>query len=1054
MAFTKVVGPGIHTLSNILSHNINSSGIITATKFVGPFDGTTIGGGTTISSDGINVTGIVTATGLDINGNGDISGNLVIGGNLTANGDFTTLNTTLREVELLRVDASDSNLTAGIITQRGTGDILNLFDTSTEVLTVKDGGNVGIGTETPQTILHLHDSTDTRIQITDNGTGAASGDGVLVGLNGDDDFFINNRESGKGLKFFTGSDDLRLHIDSDGVILMGGNSSRDVGFTHKLQLEDTGNTPRAISIVSNRNSAHASHIDFAKSRGSTLGSNTIVQDDDFLGHILFRGADGTDLAEGAAKISGAVDGTPGSNNIPGRLEFYTSTGGSSYKRLTIDSSGRFLLNHDSSRAVANVTAQVQLEGTTASTSAISITRNSASAYPPYLNFGKSRATSTGGTTIIQDDDSLGQIRFSGADGNDLTNHAASIEAFIDGTPGNNVTPGRLIFSTTSATGSDATEKFRISSNGQVCIGSGFVGGGGQLTIRGLGVNNYAVQDYQYIGTPSDNTTLAQIRFTANTSGASVVQGAVIKAVADAAWSTSGDAPTRLEFHTVPDGSASMENRMTITKDGQVIIDGTENLGHPNMDDIVVGDGSGNRGITIASGTSNFGTVAFGDSNDGSGSDRYQGYIEYYHQEDYFTFYTSTSRRLRIDSDGIDVTGEVSATQDYPNFRPVLDFNFAATKKLKPEMTFTRQGEASYHDGVGSVKFVGDNEPRFEHDILTGECKGLMFEQAGTNYSWYSRRFDVVATASWVKVGSASITANTHTAPDGTSSGIYMADTISGADGTTFNGNVLRQQITAGANVKHTFSIYIKLITSTQATIYVRDGATGSTASANAVNTKTWQRVVVTSNNALTNATTHSFYVGNTNGDIAVWGAQIERSDYVSSYIKTEGGVNGTRVADASVQLDGEDFTDAFNDGKGTLIAEFIPTISLSNQVIVGLHQDFGTNNRIEVRSMGNNAANARFESVVSGSSVVSNNTLAHAGINNVSKYAFAVEKDNYAMCVNGSTVATDTSGAFPPGIDSMIIGDSSYGVNSSMIIKRIMYYADRLPNSQLVTLTS
>ena len=102
MAFTKVVGPGIHTLSNIASHNINSSGIITATKFVGPFDNAIIGGGTTISSDGINVTGIVTATGLDVNGNGDISGNLVIGGNLTANGDFTTLNTTLRQVEFIK----------------------------------------------------------------------------------------------------------------------------------------------------------------------------------------------------------------------------------------------------------------------------------------------------------------------------------------------------------------------------------------------------------------------------------------------------------------------------------------------------------------------------------------------------------------------------------------------------------------------------------------------------------------------------------------------------------------------------------------------------------------------------------------------------------------------------------------------------------------------------------------------------------------------------------------------------------------------------------------
>ena len=153
MAFTKVVGPGIHTLSNIASHNINSSGIITATKFVGPFDNAIIGGGTTISSDGINVTGIVTATGLDINGNGDISGNLVIGGNLTANGDFTTLNTTLREVELLRVDANSSAI-AGIITQRGSGDILNLYDDSAEVFSVIDGGDVGIA----RSIFHLGDT--------------------------------------------------------------------------------------------------------------------------------------------------------------------------------------------------------------------------------------------------------------------------------------------------------------------------------------------------------------------------------------------------------------------------------------------------------------------------------------------------------------------------------------------------------------------------------------------------------------------------------------------------------------------------------------------------------------------------------------------------------------------------------------------------------------------------------------------------------------------------------------------------------------------------------
>ena len=101
MALTKVRG--------ILDPGINVAGIVTATGFDGPF----------VGGSGNNITaGIITATGFDLNGNGDISGNLVVGGNLTANGDFTTLNTTLREVEILRVDAN-TTATAGIITHRG-----------------------------------------------------------------------------------------------------------------------------------------------------------------------------------------------------------------------------------------------------------------------------------------------------------------------------------------------------------------------------------------------------------------------------------------------------------------------------------------------------------------------------------------------------------------------------------------------------------------------------------------------------------------------------------------------------------------------------------------------------------------------------------------------------------------------------------------------------------------------------------------------------------------------------------------------------------------------
>ena len=68
MAFTRVVGPGIHSLSNIDSHNIHSSGIITATNFDGPFDSLSISGnlsigGTLTYEDVTNIdsVGLITA---------------------------------------------------------------------------------------------------------------------------------------------------------------------------------------------------------------------------------------------------------------------------------------------------------------------------------------------------------------------------------------------------------------------------------------------------------------------------------------------------------------------------------------------------------------------------------------------------------------------------------------------------------------------------------------------------------------------------------------------------------------------------------------------------------------------------------------------------------------------------------------------------------------------------------------------------------------------------------------------------------------------------------
>ena len=78
MAFTRVVGAGIHTLSNITSHNIHSSGIVTATA-LDISGNATIGGVLTYEDvTSIDSVGIVTARkGVRVNADGNTVANYI-----------------------------------------------------------------------------------------------------------------------------------------------------------------------------------------------------------------------------------------------------------------------------------------------------------------------------------------------------------------------------------------------------------------------------------------------------------------------------------------------------------------------------------------------------------------------------------------------------------------------------------------------------------------------------------------------------------------------------------------------------------------------------------------------------------------------------------------------------------------------------------------------------------------------------------------------------------------------------------------------------------------
>ena len=97
---------------------------------------------------------------------------------------------------------------------------------------------------------------------------------------------------------------------------------------------------------------------------------------------------------------------------------------------------------------------------------------------------KSRNTTPGGHTTVQSGDSIGALYWGGSDG---TNYLplASVLVQVDGTPGTNDMPGRLVFSTTADGASSPTERMRIDSAGNVGIGGAATAGRNLTLTKGL-----------------------------------------------------------------------------------------------------------------------------------------------------------------------------------------------------------------------------------------------------------------------------------------------------------------------------------------------------------------------------------------------------------------------------------------------------------------------------------------------------------------------------------------------------------------------------------------
>ena len=164
-----------------------------------------------------------------------------------------------------------------------------------------------------------------------------------------------------------------------------------------------------------------------------------------------------------------------SNNVSGIGTL--AAGATTISGDTVISNGYGLIVGNGSQVTANtIVGEVQQLGTANADTTTTFGRWSADATSSRMLFVKSRNGTIGSSTIVQDDDDLGNIGFVADDGSDFAHLAASITASVDGTPGANDVPGRLVFATTADGASSPTERLRISSAGSLSLGATAVGG--------------------------------------------------------------------------------------------------------------------------------------------------------------------------------------------------------------------------------------------------------------------------------------------------------------------------------------------------------------------------------------------------------------------------------------------------------------------------------------------------------------------------------------------------------------------------------------------------
>jgi hypothetical protein len=513
--------------------------------------------------------------------------------------------------------------------------------TDTQTLTNKTlstGTAVTAGTINNTSIGATTASTGAFTTLAASGTTTLSGNQIIsVTDNSNAALRITQLGTGNALlvEDSTSPDASPLVVNNIGQLIVGHTEAIGAGQNTNIQSQGTGGVA-GVSAFRWSNDTTPPRLQVGKSRGAAVGTNAIVQSDDQLGGVYFYGDDGTDLVSQGASIVAVVDGTPGVNDMPGRLVFSTSADGSATptERVRIDSTGQTKFSYnavvevtDNSNAALRITQlgtgnallvedsanpdatpfvinangevliganqlysiggggahEVQITRDLAS---VIQYRSSANSAGVRLTLGKSRGADVATRGAVLNNDTIGFLDFVADDGVSAGITAARFLAEVDGTPGTDDMPGRLVFSTTADGSSSPTERMRIDSAGKVTVGTGSSSGTAAGPYPLIQVAGQAVTLGNVTGTPVNALALAwqegsqdlgigegrALSFQASLIGDGGVYYDVAR-IASYKENNSDAAATgrqsALTFETSADGTAAPTERMRINSSGNV-----------------------------------------------------------------------------------------------------------------------------------------------------------------------------------------------------------------------------------------------------------------------------------------------------------------------------------------------------------------------------------------------------------------------------------------------------------------------------------------------------